>query len=66
MAAANSGSVGRGKTWTAEVFDDPDDPEQGILQFPDELVEQLGWKEGDTLVWSVQDDGSVVIKKADK
>lgn len=33
------------------------------IEFPPELMESLGWVEGDTLDFAVQDDGSVLIKK---
>lgn len=51
------------KSWTAEILDDPEDPESLILQFPDELLEQVGWKPGDTLIWDVQEDDSIIIRK---
>ena len=38
-----------------------EDPETGdtILPFPPEVLEELGWKEGDTLLWNVvEDNGS--------
>ena len=43
-----------------------EDPETGELYFniPDEMLEQLGWQEGDTLVWEIQDQ-SVSVKKKD-
>jgi bifunctional DNA-binding transcriptional regulator/antitoxin component of YhaV-PrlF toxin-antitoxin module len=35
-----------------------------IVQFPNSLIEELGWGEGDDLEWIVNDDGTVtVIKK---
>jgi bifunctional DNA-binding transcriptional regulator/antitoxin component of YhaV-PrlF toxin-antitoxin module len=33
------------------------------IEFPDGLMESLGWAEGDTLDFAVQDDGSILIKK---
>jgi hypothetical protein len=45
-------------TWTLEVLEDPTNPEECILQFPDDLMAQAGWKEGDTLIWKDQGDGS--------
>ena len=35
--------------------------EEGVLVFPDELVDQLGWKEGDELFFRELDDGSFSI-----
>ena len=42
-----------------------EDPVTGefILPLPPELLESLGWDIGDTLVWSVQDNGSIILTK---
>jgi len=45
-------------TWTLEVQEDPTNPEELILQFPDDLMAQAGWQPGDTLIWTDQGDGS--------
>ena len=37
--------------------------EDGILNLPDELLEETGWKEGDTLEWIPNDDGSFTLVK---
>ena len=37
--------------------------ENGILTFPDELMEELGWMEGDVLEWNPNDDGSFTLVK---
>jgi len=37
--------------------------ENGILTFPDELMEELGWKEGDMIEWIPNDDGSFTLMK---
>ncbi len=36
----------------------------GILTFPDELIKETGWKEGDMLEWIVNPDGSWTLTKA--
>jgi hypothetical protein len=51
------------KSWTVTLLEDPDDPEGCILPFPEDLLQQEGWKEGDVLNWAVQDDGTVIITK---
>lgn len=51
------------KTWTVIVQADPDDPETLILPFPDDLLEEAGWKEGDTLIWTVEDNRVIITKK---
>ena len=33
------------------------------LEFPDELMEDMGWNEGDTLEWKDNGDGSWTIQK---
>ena len=35
----------------------------GVLTFPDELIEKLGWKEGDVLQWIDNKDGSFSLVK---
>jgi len=39
--------------------------DNGILQLPDDMLEELGWNEGDVLEWIEQDDGSFLLKKVD-
>jgi len=51
-------------TFLAEdIFEDiPGDPDNVIMKLPPELLEQTGWKEGDTLNIKLQ-DGAIVISK---
>lgn len=44
-------------TWTVSVDED------GVLTLPDEVWQTLGWKEGDTLEWIDQEDGSFLLVK---
>jgi bifunctional DNA-binding transcriptional regulator/antitoxin component of YhaV-PrlF toxin-antitoxin module len=37
--------------------------DEGVLTFPDELMDQLDWQPGDTLVWIDNEDGSFTLKK---
>jgi hypothetical protein len=54
------------KSWILEVQQDPDNPDELILEFPQEMLELAGWKEGDTLIWSINSDDSISLsKKAD-
>ena len=39
--------------------------DDGILTFPDEMLEGLGWKEGDMLEWIDNKDGSFSLVKSD-
>jgi formylmethanofuran dehydrogenase subunit D len=52
------------KVYNAEdIFEDiPGDPDNVILKFPPELLEQAGWKEGDTLDIKVE-DGAITVTK---
>lgn len=46
------------KTWTLTV------DENGMITFPDDFIEQTGWKIGDTIKWIDNADGSwSLIKK---
>jgi bifunctional DNA-binding transcriptional regulator/antitoxin component of YhaV-PrlF toxin-antitoxin module len=53
------------KSWTLTVEEDPENGD-AILTFPPELLEEAGWKEGDTLEWIDRKDGSWQLKKVDK
>jgi len=48
------------KKWILPVDDDYN------ITFPEDLIEQTGWKEGDTLQWIDQGDGSYIMKKSTK
>lgn len=48
------------QSWTCVVAED------GILTIPDEAWAVLGWKEGETLEWVEQDDGSFLLVKSDE
>ena len=37
--------------------------DDGVLTFPPEFLEVLGWKEGDMLEWVDNKDGSFLLKK---
>lgn len=49
-------------SWTLTVEDDPETGD-AILNLPPDLLEQTGWKEGDTLIWKDQGDGSWLLEK---
>jgi bifunctional DNA-binding transcriptional regulator/antitoxin component of YhaV-PrlF toxin-antitoxin module len=50
----------RENPFTLSVDDD------GILNLPDDVMEDLGWKEGDELEWIDNNDGSFSLKKYEK
>lgn len=51
--------------WTIDVQEDPETGEK-ILEFPDDLMESAGWKEGDVLEWIDNKDGSWTLRKKDE
>jgi len=48
-------------TYVTTVLEDGDDL---VITFPDSLMEDMGWKSGDVLEWSIQ-DGQAFIKKTE-
>ena len=44
------------------------DPNTGdlILPFPSELLESLGWNEGDTLLWDISESGTITLTRKEK
>jgi hypothetical protein len=50
------------KIWALEVKEDPETGD-GILEFPPELLETTGWKEGDTLSWTDLGNGTWSLTK---
>lgn len=49
--------------WTLDVLPDPTDSEGAILEFPPDLLETTGWKEGDVLIWTDLGDGTWSLAK---
>jgi bifunctional DNA-binding transcriptional regulator/antitoxin component of YhaV-PrlF toxin-antitoxin module len=47
------------RTWICDVDDD------GILTFPDELVELQNWKEGDEINFDILPDGTLILTKVE-
>jgi bifunctional DNA-binding transcriptional regulator/antitoxin component of YhaV-PrlF toxin-antitoxin module len=47
------------KSWTATVDG------EGLLTFPPDVLEELGWKVGDVLFWIDNRDGSWSLVKED-
>jgi bifunctional DNA-binding transcriptional regulator/antitoxin component of YhaV-PrlF toxin-antitoxin module len=58
--AATSAKKGKVNKWILPVDDDYN------ITFPEDLIEQTGWKEGDTLQWIDQGDGSFKMIKQEK
>lgn len=49
--------------YIAEIIQNPDDPEESLLQLPNELLEEMKWLEGDNLLWIDNTDGTWSLKK---
>jgi bifunctional DNA-binding transcriptional regulator/antitoxin component of YhaV-PrlF toxin-antitoxin module len=52
------------KSWTLEVQEDQFG--EKFIEFPQEAIADLGWKEGDTVEWIDNGDGTWSIKKKEK
>lgn len=52
-------------SWIAKILED-EETGDAILEFPDDLLEKVGWKEGDVLRWSTDGEGKIMIAKVDK
>lgn len=49
--------------WSTRIIDAGDGSGDGIMEFPDSLLTQLGWSEGDKLNLTVDDDGNIRLTK---
>ena len=52
------------KTWTVTLEEDPETGEL-ILPFTNEMLADVGWKEGDVLEWIDNKDGTWRLTKKD-
>lgn len=50
--------------WQLPVEEDADTGDM-IVTFPPDLLSAMGWKEGDQLKWSKNDDDSWTLKKVE-
>lgn len=50
--------------WTAEVLTDNDG--EVFIEFSEEFLREVDWKEGDNIEWIDNHDGSFTLKKKDK
>jgi hypothetical protein len=50
-------------SWTSTLEEDPDTGD-AVLIFPPDLLETVGWKEGDTIKWIDNNDGSWTLQKS--
>jgi hypothetical protein len=49
-------------SWTLTIEEDPETGD-GILTFPEDMLAQTGWQEGDVLQWKDLGDGSWSLEK---
>ena len=49
------------KTYIADVIEENGEL---MLQFPPEMLEELGWQPGDTIVWDDDENGNIIVRKA--
>lgn len=50
--------------WILDVVEDPDTGD-AVITFPEDFLEQTGWKEGDNLKWTDLGNGSWQLTKQD-
>ena len=50
-----------------DIFKDiPDDPDNVNMKIPEEIMEEMGWKEGDVIKVRLGDQGTIIIEKVKK
>jgi ABC-type lipoprotein release transport system permease subunit len=50
-------------TFVRQLHEDPEFPGEFMLDLGDDLVNQLGWKIGDTVTWTDNQDGTWTLTK---
>jgi hypothetical protein len=52
--------------WTVELQEADDGTDDLVMPLPEDLLQQMGWQEGDTLVWAQVDNGRWSLTKKAK
>lgn len=52
------------KRYTISI--DSDQNDDLFLKLPDDLLDELGWQEGDVLEWSEDIDGTLLLRRVDE
>jgi hypothetical protein len=52
-------------TYTTTVVEDPETNDI-MIEFPENFLYDMGWRDGDTIEWSINDNGTIYIKKVDQ
>lgn len=50
-------------TFVCNIIEDPNDPEELLLDLGLDLCAQMGWQSGDTVEWIDNQDGTWTLKK---
>lgn len=50
-------------SWICAIVEDPDHPDEMLLDLGNEVCEHLGWKPGDEIEWIDNKDGTWTLKK---
>ncbi len=53
-------------SWTVTVEEADDGSGDLVLPLPQDFLDQQGWKEGDTLAWKDNNNGSWSLSKVEK
>ena len=53
-------------TWTVTIEEADDGSGDLVMPLPQDFLDQQGWKEGDTLDWKDNEDGSWSLSKVEK
>jgi hypothetical protein len=51
--------------WTVNIEEDPDTGDL-LLPFPEDMLTSMGWQEGDTLSWNIDENNNITLTKASK
>lgn len=43
-----------------------DDFDEYYITFPEEMIDRLGWEQGDVLEWVINKDGSVLLQRQEE
>jgi hypothetical protein len=54
--------LNKSNSWTLTIEED-EKTGDAMLSFPPDLLESTGWKEGDTLMWKDNNDGTWSLEK---
>lgn len=48
--------------WTVNIEEDPDTGDL-LLPFPEDMLASMGWQEGDTLSWDIDENNNIILTK---